>query len=457
MINIKSSPLLSAMRRAIALASVATASMLALPSFAVETGCVASGGTNCAALIPDGPQTGLVSSLTVPAGICGGSAPTGVSVRVNATHSWIGDLTIAVKNPANTTVTLIDQLQNPPSTSCAGDDVSATFQDGGAAATCAAATVPSLSGIVAPASALAPLAASATGVWTLTVTDNVNGNNGALNDWAVDVACAPLGPADMAVALSGFPAVPVANTSASGTITCSSIGLQAALNVTCSVLNGTTSGCALQPGNTPIAAFPVASVAVGQSITCSVSTPVSAAGVLSVTGLTSATIDSNAANNTATYTATNAPPLPADMSVALSGFPTVPVANSTASGTVTCSNVGGQAALNATCSVTGGTTSACTVQPGNTPVATFPVASLAAGQSITCNVSAPVSSAGVLSVTGLTSATNDTNLANNSAQYFATVAQAAPIPTPTLSSISLLLLMLALVGFASFAIRGRRA
>ena len=321
MINIKSTPVLSAVRRAFAIATVSTVTMLVAPAFAVETGCVASGGVNCAALIPDGPQAGLVSTLTIPAGSCGANTPTSVSVRVNATHNWIGDLTIAVKNPANQTVTLINQLPSPPSTSCAGDDVSATFQDGGGAASCAAATVPSLSGIVAPAAALAPLAASVTGVWTLTVTDNVNGNSGALNDWGVDVGCVALPAADMSVSLSGFPSNPSPNSPASGTVTCTNIGGQAATNVTCSVVGGTTSACTLQPANTPVAAFPVASVAAGQSITCNVATTASPTGQLNVTGQTSASNDGNAANNTALFAAASGPlllvPTLSDITLAL--------------------------------------------------------------------------------------------------------------------------------------------
>ena len=183
--------------------------------------------------------------------------------RVRGDVQALGDLTIAVKNPANQTVTLLNSLAGAPSVSCAGDDINATFQDGGAAASCNAATVPSLSGTVAPATALAPLAASAAGTWTLTVTDNMNGNNGAINDWAVDVSCVQLPPADMAVALSGFPAQGMPGTNVTGTVTCTNVGGQPAANVTCSVVGGTASACVLQPANTPVAAFPVASVAAG--------------------------------------------------------------------------------------------------------------------------------------------------------------------------------------------------
>lgn len=288
-------------------AALAAAALLTLgvsgQAAAVETVCSTSGGTGCLQQIPDGPRPGMTSTLTVPAGICGSNAPTGIGVRVNVTHNWIGDLTIAVRNPANQTVTLINQLANAPSISCAGDDIVGTFRDGGSAATCAAATVPSLSGTIAPAAALAPLAASTTGVWTLTVTDNMNGNTGALNDWAVDVTCVALPPADMAVSFSGFPAFPSPNTAVNGTVTCTNVGGTAATNVTCSVTGGTVSACTLLPANTPVASFPVATVGAGESISCSVSTTSSGTGQINLIGTTSASNDGNPANNATQYAA----------------------------------------------------------------------------------------------------------------------------------------------------------
>src|SRR5580765_536097 len=99
----------------------------------IETTCTGSGGANCPALVPDGPLPGVSSTVIVPANICNGGTATGVTVRVNLGHSWIGDLSIAVKNPANTTATLLNQLPDPPAVSCSGDDIAAVFQDGGAA------------------------------------------------------------------------------------------------------------------------------------------------------------------------------------------------------------------------------------------------------------------------------------------------------------------------------------
>jgi subtilisin-like proprotein convertase family protein len=270
---------------------------VAQPAHAVVTACVASGGSNCTALIPDGPQPAMSSTLTVPAGICGTGAPIGVNVSVNANHSWVGDLSITVRNPLNVSSTLLNQVLDPPAVSCAGDDLGATFHDGGAAPACQSASIPSVSGTLAPATPLAPLAASAaavTGVWTLTVQDNAHGNTGALNDWSVDVAC---GQADMSVTLNGFPTSAFDGTPVTGTVTCTNVGTLAATNVTCAVAGATASGCVLQPGNTPVSAFPVPSVAPGSSITCNVQGVMPIGSPLTITGTTSATNDVNTTNN----------------------------------------------------------------------------------------------------------------------------------------------------------------
>ena len=202
-----------------AVAGLALAALTASTSaLAVETTCTGSSGTNCPAMIPDGNQPGIDSTLTVPANICGGQPVTAVRVRVDLTHSWVGDLTVAVKNPANATAVLIDQLGGAPAISCQGDDLVATFQDGGATPSCVTTAVPSVGGTLAPSGTLAGLAASATGLWTLTVTDHMHGNNGLINDWAVDVTCGVPGPADVSVALAGFPASAPPNSTANGTV-----------------------------------------------------------------------------------------------------------------------------------------------------------------------------------------------------------------------------------------------
>lgn len=160
-------------------------------ALATEASCLASAGTNCSAQIPDGPQAGVTSSFTVPALACS-TGIRGIGIKVNISHSWIGDLRITVTNPASQTATLINGLQSPPSSSCPGDDMVVEFQDSAAAPVCAAAAVPALSGAASPVTPLTGYQNSIPGTWSLTVTDLVNGNNGLLNDWSVDAICNPL-------------------------------------------------------------------------------------------------------------------------------------------------------------------------------------------------------------------------------------------------------------------------
>lgn len=153
--------------------------------------CSGAGGTNCLVQIPDGLQPAITSSLVVPAGgLQCARGLAGIGVRVDVAHAWIGDLRIRVTAPNGQTATLVDALQRPPASSCDNDDIRASFFDSGATATCSQG-YPALGGTVRPATALAPLGGTLAGTWTLSVQDLVNGNNGLLNDWAVEARCLP--------------------------------------------------------------------------------------------------------------------------------------------------------------------------------------------------------------------------------------------------------------------------
>jgi subtilisin-like proprotein convertase family protein len=444
----------------IAAAGLALAALTAAPlAHAVVTTCTGSGGTNCLSVIPDGPRSGGTSTITMP-DVCAGGTASAVTVHVSLTHSWVGDVSISLSNPA-ASVTLLNQVSGDPAISCQGDDLDATFADGGSSAVCQSNIVPSVGGTLAPAAgSMASLATAVPGAWTLTVTDHSHGNNGAINDWAVDVTCGALPPADMNAVLSGFPAAPAPNSTANGTVTCNSLGGQAATNVTCAVAGGTESACTLQPANTAIASFPVASVPVGSSITCAVAAPVSALGAFSVTATTSADTDANPANNTATVTVGGS--APADMAVTLTGFPTTAAASAAVAGTLTCTNIGsGVAATAVNCGVTGATASTCTLQPANTAVASFPVAAVPAGSSVVCAVSGTMPVAGPLVIAGTTSATNDSNAANNAASAVVAAIGGGqggePLVTIPFLSMSMQMLLLALLlGFGVRASLGRK-
>ena len=85
--------------------------------------CVASGGVNCPAPIPDGPGGNLTSTFDVTG--CAGGLIEDVNVGVDIVHTWIGDLDITVSSPAGTPVTVYNR-------DCGSeDDMAAIWDDEG--------------------------------------------------------------------------------------------------------------------------------------------------------------------------------------------------------------------------------------------------------------------------------------------------------------------------------------
>jgi large repetitive protein len=202
---------------------------------------------------------------------------------------------------------------------------------------------------------------------------------------------------------------------------CSNAGPSAAAAPSCALSGlppGTPQTCTPSPAPNPLP--------VGQSITCSASFAAPGSGPLSITTTAgTTTADPNNANNSDTDPI--AITTRADMAAALSGFPSAPTAGSTATGTLTCTNNGPSAAVNASCAAGG-------LPPGASVSCSpaTPVSSLAAGSAISCNVSYPVPASGTVTVTGTAgSSTPDPVPANNTAQSVATVAPRADMQAST--------------------------
>ena len=110
---------------------------------------------------------------------------TDVNISFDITHTWIGDLTVAITSPSGTTITVM----NGP---CANnDDVVATFDDEATNAydswTCG--QNPAFSGTYQPQTPLSGFdGESADGTWIVTVTDNVGGDDGTINFMNLTVA-----------------------------------------------------------------------------------------------------------------------------------------------------------------------------------------------------------------------------------------------------------------------------
>jgi subtilisin-like proprotein convertase family protein len=149
------------------------------------------GGTNCNspnAAIPDSNPAGLTDSFN----IASADVIAGLTVSIQATHTWVGDLQFTLTHDDTATSALIyDQPGNPASTfGCSGDDIDTDLADanGSSVENACAAAVPTISGALAPSpDALSAFdGESLGGDWSLFVVDNAGGDTGTLNTWCVD-------------------------------------------------------------------------------------------------------------------------------------------------------------------------------------------------------------------------------------------------------------------------------
>lgn len=105
-----------------------------------------------------------------------------IEVNLNVTHSWIGDLVIALVHPDGTSIDLWNRTCNNPQ----NGNINVTFKDGAGPIVCASPTA----GTYSPVQALAPfIGKPKSGNWTLRVTDFFNGDTGTLNSWSVNFGC----------------------------------------------------------------------------------------------------------------------------------------------------------------------------------------------------------------------------------------------------------------------------
>jgi subtilisin-like proprotein convertase family protein len=146
------------------------------------------GCSSCAARIPDATAAGdgvVAATISVPSTICGG-AISGYGVQLDIAHTSIGDLTADVKNPGATSINLVNR---PSSAKCRGDDIAATFVDGGAAQVCGT-HIPALGGDTQSNGSIAALGtALQPGIWTVTVRDQSPGEDGFLNYVQLRMIC----------------------------------------------------------------------------------------------------------------------------------------------------------------------------------------------------------------------------------------------------------------------------
>ncbi|MGF1554942.1 reprolysin-like metallopeptidase [Paucihalobacter sp.] len=102
-----------------------------------------------------------------------------VSVSVNVSHTWVGDILILVEHPDGTTASVVW------SGNCGNNDnINVTFQDGAPAIVCGSPT----SGTYAPVESLSVFnGLNSQGNWTIRIADFFAGDTGTLNNWSLEI------------------------------------------------------------------------------------------------------------------------------------------------------------------------------------------------------------------------------------------------------------------------------
>ena len=114
--------------------------------------------------IPDNDPTGITSIITVPVAEAGQIA--GVTVDLDITHTWRGDLLVTLTSPGGTTVTLHNRSGS------SADDILGNY--------------PTTLTVEGPGDLTDFLGEDNGGDWTLTVSDNVGSDTGTLNAWGLN-------------------------------------------------------------------------------------------------------------------------------------------------------------------------------------------------------------------------------------------------------------------------------
>lgn len=125
------------------------------------------------------PRGSTITSPVVVSGL-GGAVVARMTVDVDITHSWIGDLSLLLRAPDGTAVTLFARRGR------GGDDLKVTFDD--RAPESVADARPPFPSPLRPEEALTTLKNHlADGTWTLEVTDHADRDGGRLNAWGIEL------------------------------------------------------------------------------------------------------------------------------------------------------------------------------------------------------------------------------------------------------------------------------
>lgn len=142
------------------------------------------------AAIPDDATT-----LVIPITATGTGTVTDVTVDLDITHPWIGDLVVSLTD-GTTTVDLMSRVSlGTYPFGCGGDDIAATFSDAATitpADLCSPTAVPDITGLVLPVDPLAAFSGTAAdSPWELHITDQGAFDSGTFNSVCLTITTAP--------------------------------------------------------------------------------------------------------------------------------------------------------------------------------------------------------------------------------------------------------------------------
>jgi subtilisin-like proprotein convertase family protein len=172
-----------------------------LPAFSSGTIAVA---------VPDASAVGATHTLTV-SGVPAGATITAISVTLNMTHTWAGDMIFNLKAPNgnilnldkyiggtdaagfNFAGTIISSTGVNPLTSAAAPRTG-TFKPDAINTAVAVSTIQNPAGYVSNATGFAALYSVPNGAWTLAMADGVGGDVGTLTSWSITITYQVLTP-----------------------------------------------------------------------------------------------------------------------------------------------------------------------------------------------------------------------------------------------------------------------
>ena len=135
--------------------------------------------------IPDNNPAGVTSTLTV----ADTSVLSSLDLQIKATHTYVGDLKFTLSNGSGNVIVIDRPGYTGSGFGCSGNDIDVTLDDSSAIPVedqCNSAP-PALSGVDQPNNPLNAVFAgqSFAGTWTLTVSDNAQGDTGTLDRWCL--------------------------------------------------------------------------------------------------------------------------------------------------------------------------------------------------------------------------------------------------------------------------------